>query len=775
MRLTYSFILTALILVIPVESQNAKAGAATRKGTKWDAMDLGPFFSYGLEIQKSGKTQQVALKGISIKLDGTNAGVCFDTERMRLAAGWSGGFITLPTAREGLEGTPQIQGEVAFASSLLPGWVGPTNQWTEPIPPKISGKEVVSFGPLPKPWAKWRGIYLHGKSVILSYTVGESQVHESHDYLSKQGVFIRHIEIDRITERAPMTMLVCEIPGAKRLPGYPPTLLAVQHGDETTVVAMVGVDGKLSLTESGTVLAMFPDSANPTVCSIAIWKGANDKLAEALKTFQSIAAPKAKLSKNLNGGTANWPEPVITAGRLGPDTAPYVVDTITLPEPNPWRSWVRCSGFDFFKDGTSAAMCSVNGDVWIVSGIDAALKQLRWRRFAVGLFQPLGLKIVDEKVYVLGRDQITRLHDLNKDGEADFYENFNNDISISNHYHEYSLSLETDSSGNFHFIKGGNLGKATIPHHGCMLRVSKDGSKLDVVATGFRAPNGMSIGPAGEITSSDNEGNWVPSSRVNLMKSGGFYGHIHTAHREPPPTDYDKPLFWLPHQADNSSGGQVWVTSDKWGPFSGDMLHLSYGKCRLFKVLKEEVDGQWQGGAVSFPLAFDSGMMRGRFNSYDGQLYLCGLRVWQSSGAREGAFQRVRFTGKPVHLPKELHVRKTGIEITFTTALDAATASDDDSYSIDQWNYQWTQTYGSKMYSVKDPTKVVGEKAQGNYGGDVIAIKSVKLSEDKRTVLLEIPALQPAMQSRIRYNLKAADGTTFSHELFHTIHKVPLN
>ena len=67
--------------------------------------------------------------------------------------------------------------------------------------------------------------------------------------------------------------------------------------------------------------------------------------------------------------------------------------------------------------------------------------------------------------------------DLNSDGEADFYENFNNDISISNHYHEFCLNLSTDPEGNFYFIKGGNLRAATVPHHGCLVRVSKDGSK----------------------------------------------------------------------------------------------------------------------------------------------------------------------------------------------------------------------------------------------------------------------------------------------------------
>jgi glucose/arabinose dehydrogenase len=96
---------------------------------------------------------------------------------------------------------------------------------------------------------------------------------------------------------------------------------------------------------------------------------------------------------------------------------------------------MRLTGVDFFADGKRAAVCTMDGDVWTVSGIDESLATLTWRRFASGLFQSLGLRIVDEKVYVLGRDQITRLHDLDGDGEADFYENFNNDVGVTPAYH----------------------------------------------------------------------------------------------------------------------------------------------------------------------------------------------------------------------------------------------------------------------------------------------------------------------------------------------------
>ena len=71
------------------------------------------------------------------------------------------------------------------------------------------------------------------------------------------------------------------------------------------------------------------------------------------------------------------------------------------------------------RDAGNDAVCTVHGDVWLVRGIDETLERIEWKRFATGLFQPLGLKIVDDKVYVVCRDQIAILHDTNNDGEAD--------------------------------------------------------------------------------------------------------------------------------------------------------------------------------------------------------------------------------------------------------------------------------------------------------------------------------------------------------------------
>ena len=172
-----------------------------------------------------------------------------------------------------------------------------------------------------------------------------------------------------------------------------------------------------------------------------------------------------------------------------------------------------------------------------------------------------------------------------------------------------------------------------------------------------------------------------------------------------------------------------------------------------------------QGGVVKFPnLDFDSGIDRARINPIDGQVYLTGLKGWQTRGAKDACLQRVRYTGKAVDMPTSFHVRDNGVEIGFTSPVDPQTAGDADSYDVEQWNYIWSQAYGSPEVHVDDPKQT---------GRSPVKVTEVRVSPDKKSVLLVIPDIQPVMQMKIAMNLNAADGATMNYEIDGTINKVP--
>jgi type 1 glutamine amidotransferase/glucose/arabinose dehydrogenase len=452
-------------------------------------------------------------------------------------------------------------------------------------------------------------------------------------------------------------------------------------------------------------------------------------------------------------GPARW-KPIETKGQLGHEKGPYVVDTLTVPYDNPWKALMFLSGVDFFPNG-DAAVCTIHGDVWLVKGIDEQLQNLTWRRYATGLYQPLGLRIVDDQVYVLGRDRITRLVDVDRDGEADLYENFCSDLPTSAAGHDFITCLETGKAGNFYFTAWKGL-----------FRVSRDGKKTELLATGFRNPNGLSVGPDGTITVAPQEGEWTPASAIAIAKEGGYYGYGGPKITPERPLGYDPPLCWIPRRVDNSTGGQAWVTSDRWGPLEGQLLSFSFGQSSMMLVLREQVDGLWQGGIVPFKLAFASGAMRGRFRPKDGQLYVAGTKGWVSNATRDGCLQRVRYTGATVHLPVAMHATAGTLRLIFSGPLDKEIAQDVDGWSAEQWNYLYGAQYGSKEFSANHPNVE---------GHDAVEIKAARLSEDGRTVSLDIPTLKPVMQLRLRYSLRGADGSPVKGEVDGTIHRLGKN
>ena len=758
--------------------------------TAADAPVRGPFWS-GTIMRAKG--QAAAMKGVAVTIGASKDHyVVYDLDTLRLAVGWSGEFLEFgdTLTKIAWPPPPSVKGNVVFDTVMGPGWSDAMGQ--------IADTRERHQGPLPKDWAHYEGLYVNGDRVVFSYTVQGTPVLESpwFEQIHGTGAFTRTLQFPK---------------GGKNL-----NLLVASGLTPTPTVFPLDADGTAFLKRAdradGQHLAVgysgMPSGSEITVDAagnavLHLKKvSPNSPLTLALASGNEDVRPtsagrkESDLRSLTHGGPARWTEIPVTHGKLGTEEGPYQVDTITEPFPNAYNTRTFWGGFDFLPDGR-AVICAFHGDVWIVSGIDDTLQNLKWKRFATGLFQPLGVKVQKGEIYVAGRDQITHLKDLNGDGEADFYENFNNDTVVTPNYHEFVLDLHTDSKGNFFYAKGAPWEPAVqSQHQGTLLKVSPDGKKLEVYATGLRAPNGMTVGPDDTILISDNQGHWMPSSKLNLVKPGAFMGMTPSAQRPltmrypdgheitvnpsdpdvrkannlkgwegamPIPTAYDEPIAWLPMRWDNSSGGQVYVTSDKWGPWKGAPLFMSYGKCLLYAVLMDNVDGTVQASMVPFGLKFASGVMRGRFNAKDGQLYLCGLRGWQNNATRDGGFYRVRYTGKPVRMALKSHVSKSGITIAFSAPLDPKSAQDLENYAVELWNYRYSGNYGSPELSVKNPGKEAHDK---------LAVKSAKLSADGKTLFLEVDGLQPADQYSVKYSVVAADGTDLRSELIGTIHKL---
>jgi hypothetical protein len=319
------------------------------------------------------------------------------------------------------------------------------------------------------------------------------------------------------------------------------------------------------------------------------------------------------------------------------------------------------------------------------------------------------------------------------------------------------MGLQTDQEGNFYYAKSARHAlPALVPHHGTLLKVSRGGARTEIIATGFRAANGVCVNEDGTFFVTDQEGHWTPKNRINLVRRGGFYGNMFGFHDRTSSADADmeQPLVWITNEMDRSPGELVRVTSGRWGVLNGSLLNLSYGTGRIFLVPHEKIGRQFQGGMVQLPIPDSpTGIMRGRFHPGNGHLYACGLYAWAGNRHGDGGFHRVRATGQPASLPIGLRARANGIEIQFTDPLDPDSASDPLNYAVKTWSLKRSANYGSPH---------VNERS--------LNVTRATLAADHQTVFLEIPELQPTWCMEIKCTLRRGDGTSFTRTIHNTIH-----
>lgn len=709
----------------PAAGQHAGAGVEPGRQAekdwvdhRWNRMEVGPFLASNLEI--GGRS---VMKALSLRVgEGSFATVAFDTEHCVVRGGWTGGFLRFDPARFGLLNAPRMAGELEFAASPTVGWLGAKPRYT--------------------------GLHQGASRPVLEYQVDETRVLDAPWMETRSGrqVFVRVLEFGpRASTRR--LVLADKAAGASAFQQTDFRGWTITTATDQAHFALRGERADLVVEDGHLVLRISP-GREPVRCQLLQWKAAAEQGNEREAVISGIE-PMGDLSAMMRPGPARWLPELSTVGQRALDTDYLVTDTLTAPYANPWNALMFMAGVDFTAPDT-AYVCTIHGDVWRVTGIDESLRQLSWKRFATGLFQPLGLKVRAGRVYVLGRDQVTRLHDENGDGEADFYENFCNLIETMPG-HNYVAGLELDEHRRFYYVDSAGV-------H----RVAADGRSVETLATGFRNPNSLGVSPDGRIiTVAPQQGNWTPSSVIFEVKPGGYYGYPGPKIEAARPLGYDAPLCWIPHSVDNSSGSQVWIPPGRWGPFGGQMLHLLWGRCGAMLVLRDTAGGAAQGAVVPLPVRFLSGPNRATFHPHDGHLYVASGTGWQTSAVRDGALQRVRFTRPPNLLPVGWRARADGLELTFSEPLAREMAEDTESFAIRQWNYRYAASYGSKEWSVRQPEKE---------GRDELPIRSARLRADGRTVFLEISDLRAVMQMEIQYDLSTLAGRSVRGQFWLTVH-----
>ncbi len=593
----------------------------------------GPAQSHSIAFQRDENQNAVRFNGTTEKamvigLKG-GAALCYDIARMSLAGFWSQKLVAIDETHHS-----SYKGERGLAPGGTPLYV-----------------DVGAVG-----WRKagadspaqpvFHGHYLHGEDVVLAYTIADRRVWEL------PGGELVHALYSRTFEMSPGKDAVeCLVgrtnAGKVNISG---SSARIESGQQSFYATFDGDGAGLFFRgdDSGALWLSIPASSEVRRFTVRFGSG------EPLPGVK--LPPTREVTALTRGGPRRWPEVVKTSIVPGKSVDGYAADEFLVPFANPRGSWMRLTALDFFSDGR-IAVSTLSGDVWIVT---VRGEELLWSRFANGLYEPLGLRIVNDTIHVRCRDRIVRLNDLNGDGEADFYETFYNEPGeIGAGYHAFIFELQTDRAGNFYYSKSGRKS----PHKAAIVRVAPDGSHAETIAGDMRHPNGLgSGGPRDWITVADNPSGKAVFNGVALVRDGVSLG-------------YEKPrttpmLAVLPASVDASSTGQSWSDEKRWGPLGGALLHTSYSHCAMFYIMVQDVGAHPNGFAVRLPFGFKAGLMRSRTNPADGQVYAVGLKGWDTHAAYDGCLYRIRYTGETTRMVRNVEATRAGLRLTFACDLD---------------------------------------------------------------------------------------------------------
>lgn len=434
------------------------------------------------------------------------------------------------------------------------------------------------------------------------------------------------------------------------------------------------------------------------------------------------------------------------------------------------------STFDPRNNG--AIVGEPNGKLWLLGGVDGDPDQITVELISDQLFNPLGVLFHGGALYIAQRDELTRFapdadgrfnqRTTVSDGwESDNYHHF----TFGPVFHEdhFYVALSTSiGHGAQKVLRGSTFGYApNLEGRGSVVKINPDTGDATFITGGHRTPNGLFLGPDGQLFVGENQGAWQPANKINHVQTGRFYGHYNGNDRTerfpdgaPPSRFADQPLtppaIFLPHNEIANSPTDGVVVPD--GPLAGQMLvsDVKYGGLR--RISLDEVNGELQGAAYRHSQGFNAGLNRLALAG-NGTLYVGGIgerRSWSWKGTTAG-LQRLEPTGETTFEFETVTATPEGLTLRYTRPVPAPQLADLDAYQIQQWRYRPTSAYGGLKYDKER-----------------LSPSAAVVSDDRRSVTLTIPGIQADRVIHLIHEAVSDDGEAmWSPEAWYTMNQLP--
>lgn len=428
----------------------------------------------------------------------------------------------------------------------------------------------------------------------------------------------------------------------------------------------------------------------------------------------------------------------------------------------------RVGGIDFLSED-EMVVCTWDslGPVYLVKNFRAEdPEDIEVSLIASGLAEPLGIQVVDEDIYVLQKQELTRLIDHDGDRIIDEYETVSDDWRVSANFHEFAFGL-VYQDGYFYgalataILPGGASAQPQIPDRGKIIKISKEDGSVEFLAHGLRTPNGIGIGVDNEIFVADNQGDWLPASKINHVKPGAFYGSRSVDFEGTADLEMTYPVVWLP-QDDIGNSPSTPLLLDK-GPYKGQMIHCEVTHGGIKRVFVEKVNGNYQGAVFRFSQGLEAGINRMAW-APDGSLVVGGIGVsgnWGQTGKLKYGLQRMVYNGNSVFEMLSVSARSNGFEVEFTEPIKEGQKVSAENFLIEQFYFEPTPQYGGPKLGVEELKPI-----------------NFYLSDNRKKIFFELDGLKEKHVVYFRVIkpfMSDTDHELWSTEAWYTLNAIPKN
>ena len=485
-------------------------------------------------------------------------------------------------------------------------------------------------------------------------------------------------------------------------------------------------------------------------------------------SYETVSGTKIVHQQNDEPKDSNLP--MASTRRIPGDG--YILEEVhpsyLLSQARPNEFTPKVGGMDFLSDGRMVlSTWDPAGSVFIIDGVETGdPAKMSVKTIAKGLAEPLGLKVVDDEIYVLQKQELTKLIDHNGDEIIDEYYTLCNDWQVSANFHEFAFGLAY-KEGYFYATlatainPGGASTQPQIPDRGKAIKISKADGSREFIAHGLRTPNGVGLGVDNEVFVADNQGDWLPASKIVHIKKDAWYGSRSVDFEGTKDLKETLPVVWLPQDEVGNSPSTPLALNH--GRYKGQMIHSEVTNGGVKRVFVEKVDGQYQGCLFRFIQGLEAGINRMCYGP-DGALYVGGIGNggnWQQEEKLWYGLQRLEYTNAPAFEMLAVRAHSNGMEIEFTEALQEGDGWNAKDYNVEQWRYEPTEYYGGP--------KLDQEK---------LTIKNISISDDRKKVFLEMDGIKAGHVVYVNLTnhwISEPGNQLWSTEAWYTLNRIPQN